>query len=320
MAGPSDICPRCEEALLATAEVTQEVSVAGATVPIPNVRVDRCPACGYQARSGRDVGLFELLLAPQQAGVEEIVEALRGAGFGELFLTEEEVEAVVAFASRTYVASLAGDLRDLYLDSESSHVLAQLATVAQGAVSLELTQRRYTVRLPKIGEGENGVVFDYEEAKDSVLKLAKPRAYSREHIREECEVTSFFAEQGVPVPRILDYDRWGSYCIKEKLAGQSLALLYYDLGPPDTPLHRLVRAEVERFVTRLLGLFEVHPEVKTSLSPNNIFVVVEGGACRCLLVDTGPAPTHDYSRFDFSEYWERVIPEKIARYRQVGYI
>jgi hypothetical protein len=320
MSGSQDICPRCEEALLATAEVTQEVSVAGTPVPIPNVRVDRRPACGYQARSGREVGLFELLLAPQHATVEEMIAALRGAGFGELFLTEEAVETPLAFAPRSYVATLADDLRQLYLDSESSHVLAQLATVAHGAVPLALTPRRYTVRLPKIGEGENGVVFDYEEAADAVLKLAKPRAYSREHIREECEVTSFFAQHGVPVPRILDWDPWGSYCIKERLAGQSLALLYDDLGPPDAPLHRLVRAEVERFVTRLIGLFEVYPEVKTSLSPNNIFVVVEGGACRCLLVDTGPAPAHDYSRFDFDEYWEKVVPEKIARYRQVGYL
>ncbi len=316
----TDICPRCEEALLATAEVTQEVTVAGATVHIPNVRVDRCPACGYQARSGREVGVFELLLAPQHSSVGEIVEALRGAGYGELFLTEEVVEALLAFASRTYVASLAGDLRELYLDSESSHVLARLATVSHGVVPLGLTQRRYTVRLPKIGEGENGVVFDFEEAGDSVLKLAKPRAYSREHIREECEVTSFFVAKGVPVPRILEYDPWGSYCVKERLAGESLALLYDALGPPDAPLHRLVRGEVERFAGRLIDLFELHPEVKTSLSPNNIFVVVDGGTCRCLLVDTGPAPAHDYSRFDFTEYWERVVPEKIARYRQVGYI
>ncbi len=320
MAATTEICPRCEEALLATAQVTQEITVSGATVPIPNVRVDRCPACGYQARSGREVGLFELLLAPQHASVGEIVEALRGAGFAELFLTEEVVEALLAFAPRSYVASLAGDLRELYLDSESSHVLAHLATVTHGVVPLGLTKGRYTVRLPKIGEGENGVVFDYEEANDSVLKLAKPRAYSREHIREECEVTSFFAEHGVPVPRIVEYDPWGSYCIKERLAGQSLAVLYDDLGPSDAPLHRLVREEVERFAGRLIDLFEVHPEVKTSLSPNNIFVVVEGGTCRCLLVDTGPAPAHDYSRFVFAEYWEKVVPEKIARYRQVGYI
>lgn len=320
MASAIDICPRCEEALLASAEVTQEVTLDGATVRIPNVRVDRCPTCGYQAASGREVGLFELLFAPQFASVAEIVEALRAAGYGELFLTEEAVEALLAFGSRAYVAGLAGDLRELYLDSESSHVLSHLAVAPQGVIPVELTQRRCTVRLPKIGEGENGVVFDYEEADDSVLKLAKPRAYSREHIREECEVTAFFAGRGIPVPRILEHDPWGSFCIKERLAGESLALLYDELGPPDAPLHRRVRGEVERFAVRLIELFEVHPEVKTSLSPNNIFVVVDGGACRCLLVDTGPAPAHDYSRFDFAEYWEKVVPEKIKRYRQVGYI
>lgn len=149
-------------------------------------------------------------------------------------------------------------------------MLAHLAGQARGLVPLSLAQRRYTVRLPKIGEGENGVVFDFEEACDAVLKLAKPRAYSREHIREECEVTAFFVDHGVPVPHIVEYDPWGSYCIKERLAGESLARLYNGLGPSAAPLHRLVRGAVERFVGRLIDLFELYPKLEASLSPNNI--------------------------------------------------
>lgn len=320
MATPAEICPRCEEGLLATVEVAREVALGGTSVRVPKVRLERCRACGWEASSGRDVGLAELLLAAQYSSVAQVVDALKTAGYRELFLSEEVVADVPAFGSRAYVSTLGGDLRDLYLDSESSHVLAQLAAAGQGVVPLDLGQRRCTVRLPKIGEGENGIVFNYEEAGDSVLKLAKPRSYSREHIREECEVTAFFTSQGIPVPAILDYDPWGSYCIKERLAGQSLAVLYDQLGPPEAPLHRRVRQEVERFTLRLIALFEAYPEVKTSVSPNNIFVVVNGEDCRCLLVDTGPAPSHDYSRFDFAEYWDKVIPEKIARYRQVGYI
>lgn len=304
----------------ATVEVTREVALGGTCVRVPNVRLERCRACGWEAPSGRDVGVAELLLAPQYSSVGEVVDALKAAGYRELFLTEDVIAEVLTFGPRVYVASLTGDLRDLYLDSESSHVLAQLATAGQGGVPLDLGQRRCTVRLPKVGEGENGVVFDYEEADNSVLKLAKPRPYSREHIREECEVTAFFSGQGIPVPAILDHDPWGSFCIKKRLAGQSLAVLYDQLGPAEAPLHRRVRREVERFTLRLIELFENYPEAKTSLSPNNIFVVVDGEECRCLLVDTGPAPSHDYSRFDFTEYWERVVPEKIARYRQVGYI
>ena len=62
----------------------------------------------------------------------------------------------------------------------------------------------------------------------------------------------------------------------------------------------MVRAEVETFIRKLLEFFERRPEAKTSLSPNNIFIVISGETCRCLLVDAGPAPFHDYSRFVFS--------------------
>jgi len=49
-------------------------------------------------------------------------------------------------------------------------------------------------------------------------------------------------------------------------------------------------------------------------------VLVENGSARCLLVDTGPAPFHDYSGFVFEEYWEVTIPRKIEQYRAVGYL
>mgnify|MGYP001767937142 CR=1 FL=1 len=29
---------------------------------------------------------------------------------------------------------------------------------------------------------------------------------------------------------------------------------------------------------------------------------------------------HDYSSFSFDEYWGVVVPQKIARYKAVGYI
>jgi YgiT-type zinc finger domain-containing protein len=70
----------------------------------------------------------------------------------------------------------------------------------------------------------------------------------------------------------------------------------------------------------LLDLFVRHPGSQVSVSPNNIFVVESAGACECLLVDAGPAPFHDYSSFAFDECWNVTVPEKITRYREVGYI
>jgi tRNA A-37 threonylcarbamoyl transferase component Bud32 len=163
-------------------------------------------------------------------------------------------------------------------------------------------------------------VYDFAESPGAVLKLAKPRTYSREHVRQECELTEFFARHGVPVPAITEWDRYGSFCVKQRLAGESLAVIYTELGLPDAPRHRRVRAAVAEFTAGLIELFAAHPEAKTSISPNNIFVVEDGSECRCLLVDAGPAPFHDYSSFDFTEYWETTVPRKIAQYRSVGFI
>jgi hypothetical protein len=316
----SDICPRCEEGILVSVKSHQDITVDGSTVRVPNVQNEVCPVCGFESLSGKEVGLFELLFAPQYAEIKDLIEALKTAGYFGVFLREDRSESVLGFGSRHYVASLAQDLKDLYLDNESSHILRGLSAVKSGVVPVELLNHRYSVKLPKIGEGENGVVYEYQENQETVLKIAKPRPYSRDHLKEEYQVTDFFERQGVPVPRILESDPYGSFMIKEKLAGESLARIYHDLGGPESPRHQTVRQAVERFVSQLIELFEKYPETKTSVSPNNIFVLLSPVECQCLLVDTGPAPLHDYSTFNFAEYWEKVIPEKIKRYQAVGYL
>jgi hypothetical protein len=314
-----DICPRCEEGILASVEVPHEIALAGAVVRIPRVRAEECRRCGYRSLSGREVSLFEVLFAPDYQRIADLVAALRAARYYGVFLKENENESRLGFGSRDYVSALATDLRELYLDNESSHVLEGLDE-EQGVVPVDAAGQRYRLRLPKIGEGENGVVYDHEEDPRSVFKVAKPRPYSRDHLRKECKATGLFVRAGVPVPAIVSYDPYGSFVVKERLAGSSLAVVYGTLGESTSPRHVRVRAAVQAFVAGLLALFAEHPEAKTSVSPNNIFVVEEGGGCRCLLVDTGPAPVHDYSQFDFTEYWERTVPAKIAQYRAVGYI
>jgi hypothetical protein len=315
----SEICPRCEDGMLVTASVDRDLPVFGSTVRLAKVQVDECPRCGYRALSGRETRLFEVVFARQYERIADLVQALRDARYLGMFLKEDRGATALGFSARDYVDGLAADLKELYLDNESSHVLGGLAR-ATGSVRVEVDGRSYDVRLPKMGEGENGVVFDFAESRSAVLKLAKPREYSRSHIRDECEVTSFFAGHGVPVPAVLMHDPHGSYCVKERLAGESLAVVYEKLGPAASPRHQRVREAVGRFCDRLIELFAREPHAKTSVSPNNIFVLEDGATCRCLLVDTGPAPAHDYSTFSFDEYWEVVVPQKIARYKAVGYI
>jgi YgiT-type zinc finger domain-containing protein len=314
-----EICPRCEDGLLASVETTHDVMVEGSLVRIPEVRVDECPVCGYRSLSGREVHLIEVLFRSRYDRIADLVADLRAAGYHGMFLRQDQTETGLGFGSPASVDSLSGDLRELYLDNETGHVLDGLQG-ASGLVPVDVAGRLYRVKLPKIGEGENGTVFDYDQNPTSVFKVAKPRPYCRDHVLGEAEQTGFFEAHGVPVPRILEVDRFGRFVIKERLAGQSLAVVYDLLGDPLAPRHVRVRGAVQRFVERLLDLFAQYPSSKISVSPNNIFVVESRDACECLLVDTGLAPFHDYSAFDFREYWDVTVPQKIRRYREVGYI
>jgi hypothetical protein len=315
-----EICPRCEEGVLTTIEAPQDINIEGSLVRISNVQMEQCPVCGFRSLSGRDAGLYDLLFAPEYLKISELIQALKTTGYYDMFLREDQSETLLGFGARDYVARLDEGLQGLYLDNESNHIIQGLNRFHSGLIPINLAGQHYTVKLPKIGEGENGIVYDYQEASRAVLKIAKPRSYSRNHLQEEYEVTDFFEKQGVPVPRILLSDRFGSFMIKERLAGKSLARIYYSLGGPDQPIHRKVRDSVQKFIDQLLGLFINHPEAKTSVSPNNIFIVLKGDECQCLLVDTGPAPFHDYSGFNFNHYWKTVIPQKIKQYAAAGYL
>jgi len=79
-----------------------------------------------------------------------------------------------------------------------------------------------------------------------------------------------------------------------------------------------VREEVRRFCDQLIELFGREPHARPR-SPNNIFVVEEGAECRCLLVDTGP-PDARLFELQLRGLLGVVVPQKIARYKAVGYI
>jgi YgiT-type zinc finger domain len=316
----AEICPRCEEGFLITVQTPQDITIGGSIVRLPNVQAEECRVCGFRSLSGRETGLFEILFAPQYARISDLVQALQAAGYYGMFLREDRSETFIGFGSRDYVAHLEEDLRVLYLDNESSHVIQGLSSFKTGLIPINLAGNHYTVMLPRIGEGENGIVYDYQEAHQAVLKIAKPRPYSRNHLKEEYEVTDFFEKKGIPVPRILSSDPYGSFMIKERLAGESLAKIYYSLGGPESLAYQRVRETVQAFIARLLELFVKNPEAKTSVSPNNIFILLKGNECQCLLVDTGPAPFHDFSSFNFDHYWETVIPQKIKQYAEAGYL
>jgi hypothetical protein len=158
-----EICPRCEEGILVSIETPQDILLEGSLVRIGKVQVDECRVCGFRSLSGREVGLFEILFAPQYARIADLVAALKTAGYYGVFLREDRSESALTFGSRKYVAGLGEDLRDLYLDNESGHILRGLGAVSAGTVPIDLQGKQYQVKIPKIGEGENGMGLDCEE-------------------------------------------------------------------------------------------------------------------------------------------------------------
>ena len=60
-----EICPRCEEGSLTTGRAFQDISYAHSVIRLPDVKVEECLNCGFRSISGKDVGLFELLFAPE---------------------------------------------------------------------------------------------------------------------------------------------------------------------------------------------------------------------------------------------------------------
>ena len=316
----SEICPHCEEGILQAAPAARDIPLGDSCFRLPNVLVEHCRECGFESVSGREAALFEMLFSSNYSTPADLVRSIRAAGYHEMFLKESDEAAPLAFASTEYVAGLSEDLRTLYLDSESHLLITRLSSLDAEMAVVEAAGRSHTVRLPRIGEGENSFVYEYPDAEATVLKVAKPRHYCRQHLQMEREMAGLFLDEGIAVPRVIETDTFGRFLIKERIPGKSLARVYPELGEPDSENHKQVRRAVKEFIAQVLSLFERSPRAKASLSPTNIFVLDGGGSCRCFLVDTGPAPFHDYSGFDFERYWNEIIPEKLRQYGLAGYI
>jgi CRP-like cAMP-binding protein len=74
----------------------------------------------------------------------------------------------------------------------------------------------------------------------------------------------------------------------------------------------------------MLDLFVRRPECKTSISPNNIYLLREGDKFRdppaFLLIDPGTTLNKNYDGFTFHKYWNEVLPDRIRKYERTGYL
>lgn len=202
---------------------------------------------------------------------------------------------------------------------------ANSAMVSYGSVDL-------TLEVPPLGEGDRGLVYKVlshsldltDTAQQLCVKVAKQQQYSRERLIEEIATTDFFLSQQIAVPRIYYLDPCGRFCIKEFIEGESLTSLYLRFDDLTVRTQSLVIQELEKFLTRLLELFQERPDCKVSISPNNIYVLSDGDRFRdpveFVLIDPGTSRKKKYDGFSFVTYWNEVLPDRIRKYRKTGYL
>ncbi|MEW6337242.1 MAG: cyclic nucleotide-binding domain-containing protein [Acidobacteriota bacterium] len=198
------------------------------------------------------------------------------------------------------------------------------AAVSYGGVDL-------TVGLPPLGEGDRGMVYPLKSHSLSLaatgpfcLKVAKQQAICRERLLEESMTTDFFLSEAVAVPRIHHMDAMGRFCVKDFIDGESVTSLYLRFAQLTLPTQRLILEGLERFLDHLLELFRKRPDCKVSISPNNIYVLREGGRFKdppqFVLIDPGTTLKKNYDGFTFQKYWNEVLPDRIRKYQKTGYL
>ncbi len=191
---------------------------------------------------------------------------------------------------------------------------------------------RFALTLPPLGEGDRGMVYGLAShsldmppaAGPLCVKVAKPQAVCRKRLFEEAMTTSFFLAEKIAVPRIHYMDPAGRFAVKDRIDGESITSLYLRFSQLTARTQELVLGDLEKLLTRVLALFRKRPDCQVSISPNNIYVLSEGGRfhdpVRFVLVDPGTTLKKDYDGFTFSHYWNEVLPDRIRKYQRTGYL
>ena len=211
-------------------------------------------------------------------------------------------------------------------------LLRQAALAGRKDAEVEYGGVRMTLVVPPLGEGDRGIVYrlrshslDLGHAHGALcVKVAKPQPICRERLLEETMTTDFFLSEGVSVPRIHYMDTEGRIALKDLVEGETVTSLYMRFQQLSARTQGLVLSDLEKFIARLLELFKKRPECQVSISPNNIYVLTEGGRfhdpVQFVLIDPGTTLKKSYDGFTFSKYWNEVLPDRIRKYQRTGYL
>ena len=209
----------------------------------------------------------------------------------------------------------------------------ELASAARSSrVDVTYGGATFALTLPPLGEGDRGMVYTIESHSLDIpagrgplcLKVAKPQPVCRERLLEEMMTTDYFLAEGVVVPRIHHLDPLGRFAVKDRIEGESITSLYIRFAQLTARAQELILGDLEKYLNRLLDLFRKRPDCQVSISPNNIYVLSEGGRfhdpVQLVLIDPGTTLNKSYEGFTFHHYWNKVLPDRIRKYERTGYL
>ncbi len=190
---------------------------------------------------------------------------------------------------------------------------------------VQMGKNLFKVQTPALGQGERGVVFRVlDQSGPLVIKISKPEFKSFAILRAESSSHTFWkmrqtANFNVP-DRIVTHPS-GLFSVMQEIRGEPLTTALFRMGllqlDPvsgdvivNSSTKHVPSSELQKIwgaIADLIRSVQENPKMKTSLSPNNIFIGwKDGGRINQIsLIDFGIDGTGDSRYFevkDFSEY------------------
>lgn len=261
-----------------------------------------------------------------------VIFLLRAVAFADPF-----VDAYLANVNRTQISELAQIRVDgkaapqtpvtaSDLPAFSTWLIQSLRHCASPCELRLNAKTQLKLETPPLGEGERGVVFRIAgQTPAAVIKISKPELKSLAILRAEALSAKFWADHTgglFEVPRRLTGDDSGLFATMQEVKGESLTKSLFRMGllqmnPLTNEVHadkdkgRLESADARKIwsaIGQMIQVVKTHPQMKTSLSPNNIFVTWSKGAKQKIdhvsLIDFGIDGTGDGRYFELTSLSE----------------
>ena len=290
---------------------------------------------------GKDAPLNFSIIASKISGTPHY-EFLDREAFDLLELSNEDWSSVTIGEAFIPAPRTAGEILTYLRQVESV-----LTSSKEKTISFQYGDREaITLKLPFLGRGNNGAVYEIEgpsNKESKVIKITLPRLQGIESSIIEYESLNFWVEaaknsDSFLVPGQHEAHKLGFYRIMEKNEGITLTKYLLMLGAIhiDSALNKtasynpnfldgLYASEARQIADAIQSMITVineNPKHCVSLSPNNIHITYDPGSLaikRIDLVDIGPVPSKlkSYQQLKTLNQFLELCAERLQKYLSI---